>query len=67
MRLERIAGDCPDGRTCPTVYATDRDTVVVQGYAIPAHELTQIVVPEGEAAVEIPIALLEAAARAQRR
>jgi hypothetical protein len=67
MRLERIAGDCPDGRTCPTVYATDRDTVVVQGYAIPAHELTEIVVPEGEAVVEIPIALLEAAARAQRR
>jgi hypothetical protein len=67
MRLERIAGDCPDGRTCPTVYKTDRDTIVVQGYTLPAHELTQITLPHGEAAVEIPIALLEAAAHAQRR
>ncbi|MGH2944825.1 MAG: hypothetical protein ACRDPC_00875 [Solirubrobacteraceae bacterium] len=67
MRLERIAGNCPDGRTCPTVYATDRDTLVVQGYAVPAHELTEIALPDGEAAVEIPIALLETAARAQRR
>jgi hypothetical protein len=67
MRLERIAGDCPDGRTCPTVYKTDRETIVVQGYALPAHELAQITLPDGEAAVEIPITLLEAAARAQRR
>jgi hypothetical protein len=67
MRLERIAGDCPDGRTCPTVYKTDRETIVVQGYAVPARELTQIALPDGEAAVEIPITLLEAAARAHRR
>ena len=66
MRLARIAGNCPDGRTCPTVYATDRGTIVVQGYTIPAHELTQITLPDGEAAVEIPIELLEEAARARR-
>jgi hypothetical protein len=67
MHLERIAGACPDGRTCPTVYRTDRDTIVVQGYAVPARELTHITLPDGEAAVEIPITLLEAASRAQRR
>jgi hypothetical protein len=66
MRLTRIAGDCPDGRTCPTVYETDRGTIVVQGYDIPVHELTQIALPDGEAAVEIPISLLEEAARARR-
>jgi hypothetical protein len=67
MRLSRIAGACPDGRTCPTVYETDRETVVVQGYELAAQELTQIALPDGEAAVEIPIALLEEAARARRR
>lgn len=67
MRLARIAGNCPDGRTCPAVYETDRGTIVVQGDAIPADELTQITLPDGEAAVEIPVALLEEAARARRR
>lgn len=47
------------GGDCPTVYTTDRGTVAVQGYVVehPAGE--------GEAVVEIPLALLrEAAARA---
>jgi hypothetical protein len=33
----------------PTLYATDRDTYVVQGWAVPDHE----------ASVEIPMRLLE--------
>jgi hypothetical protein len=44
--------------TCPTVYTTDRDTVLVQGGAV-----TGIAVPDGELLVEIPRELLLEAAR----
>ncbi len=66
MRLARIAGTCPDGRTCPTVYATDRGTVVVQGYKLEGDDLARMAMPDGESAVEIPVALLEEVARAHR-
>lgn len=66
MKLTRIAGDCPDGVTCPTVYASDRGTIVVQGYTVAAEDLREITLPEGENAVEIPLSLLEEAARAHR-
>lgn len=66
MRLSRIAGQCPDGNTCPTVYETDRGTVVVQGYRLGAEELAKIALPDGEAAVEIPVALLAEVVRAHR-
>lgn len=46
------------GGTCPTVYSTDRDTVLVQGNAV-----TGISVPDGELLVEIPRELLLEAAR----
>jgi hypothetical protein len=46
---------------CPTVYATERDTVVVQGYSINP-DAVGLALPDGENAVEIPIALLRAAA-----
>lgn len=64
MALTRLAGDCPDGRTCPTVFKTDRGTIVVQGYKLAADDLAQIVLPDGETAVEISITLLEEAVRA---
>lgn len=49
--------------TCPTVYRTDRDTVLVQGTAV-----TGTAVPEGEQLVEIPRdLLLEAARRIQEQ
>jgi hypothetical protein len=63
MKLTRIAGDCGEGRTCPTVYTTDRGTVVVQGYVIASDDLAQVTLPEGESAVEIPLLLLQEAAR----
>jgi hypothetical protein len=58
MELTRITGDnCKDG-DCPTVYRTDRGTIVVQGdrvsHPAPAHE----------ALVEIPVDLLMEAVRA---
>jgi len=47
--------------TCPTVYLTDRGTVLVQGVAA-----TGVAVPEGEQLVEVPReVLLEAARRLQ--
>ena len=64
MQLTRIAGDCPDGRTCPTIYRTDRGTVVVQGYRLTAEELAEMGLPMGESAVEIPGSLLQKAAHA---
>jgi hypothetical protein len=67
MRLTRLAGDCPSGETCPTIYATDRDTIVVQGYTLGDHDLAGIAMPDGEAAVEIPASLLRKAADAGRR
>jgi hypothetical protein len=45
---------CRDG-TCPTIYDTDRGTIVVQGYVVTDSDVTP---PEGEALVEIPAELL---------
>ncbi|GAA3989193.1 hypothetical protein FOF52_01160 [Thermobifida alba] len=63
MRLTRIDGTCRNG-TCPTVYATDRGTYVIQGYVVSDSELAgQVDLPRGEAAVEVPRELLERVAR----
>ncbi|MFC8520133.1 hypothetical protein [Streptomyces sp. NPDC057257] len=45
---------------CPTLYATDRDTYLVQGWKIFANDLLmQLDVPEGHTAVEVPTELFE--------
>ncbi|WP_369173478.1 hypothetical protein AB5J49_38450 [Streptomyces sp. R28] len=45
---------------CPTLYATDRDTYLVQGWKIFANELLmQLDISEGETAVEVPTELFE--------
>jgi hypothetical protein len=54
VKLTRRAGMCRDG-TCPTIYETDRGTVVVQGYLVTDSD---VIPPEGEALVEIPAELL---------
>ena len=57
----RVVVSLCGGGTCPTVYRTDRDTVLVQGSVV-----TGVAVPEGEQLVEIPREiLLEAARRLQ--
>lgn len=59
MRITRIRGECPDGRTCPAVHDTDRDVLVIQGSLITDPEaLSQLSLGAGEAAVEIPRTLL---------
>ncbi|MEU4043098.1 hypothetical protein ACK389_21525 [Streptomyces antibioticus] len=45
---------------CPTLYVTDRDTYLVQGWKIFANDLLmQLEIPEGETAVEVPTELFE--------
>jgi len=64
MNLTKISGACSDKVTCPTVYETDRGTVVVQGYQVTDGEaLSQLDLPAGEGAVEIPRSLWTGANR----
>ena len=56
-----LTGDCPDN-DCPTVYATDRDAIAVQGVLV--EDAGSARLSPGEAVVEISPALLEEAARA---
>ena len=58
--LEVLAGQCGGG-SCPTVYGTDRETVVVQGYVVNGGD-AGVEVPDGEHLVEIPTEILLAAA-----
>jgi hypothetical protein len=62
LGLELITTLCGGG-TCPTVYRTNRGTLVVQGYAVTA-EAAGVKLPAGELLVEIPADLLTTAARA---
>ena len=58
MKLTRLSG-CYGG-SCPTIYATDRGTVVVQGRLLNHTDVTTagVTPAEGEALVEIPADLL---------
>jgi len=55
VKLTLLGVDCRDG-TCPTIYASDRGTIVVQGHVVTDADVT---VPAGEALVEIPAELFE--------
>jgi hypothetical protein len=59
MGLELVTTLCGGGH-CPTVYRTNRGTLVVQGYAVTA-ETAGVDLPPGELLVEIPADLLHAA------
>ncbi|MEU4690333.1 hypothetical protein [Actinoplanes sp. NPDC023714] len=61
-QLTLVTSLCGTG-SCPTVYRTDRGTLVVQGYTI-SPQSAGIDVPTGEQLVEIPADLLAAAVRA---
>lgn len=59
MKLKVLAttsgGGCASAN-CPTIYATDRDTFVVQGRRIA--ETLDISVPANEEIVEVPVDLI---------
>ncbi|MEV0445701.1 hypothetical protein AB0I84_17705 [Streptomyces spectabilis] len=59
MQLRFLGKNSKSG-DCPTLYATDRDTYLVQGWKIFANDLLmQLTIPEGETAVEVPTELFE--------
>ena len=58
MKLTRLSGECKEG-TCPTVYLSDRDTLVLQGHIVLGAD--GLLLGPGEQAVELPIALLREA------
>ncbi|MCA2214758.1 hypothetical protein [Jidongwangia harbinensis] len=61
LTLEHVTTLCGAG-TCPTVYKTNRGTLVVQGYAVTGDQVG-VDLPDGELLVEIPVGLIEQAAR----
>ncbi|MEV0897101.1 hypothetical protein [Actinoplanes sp. NPDC049802] len=72
MSNHNNSGDTPEltllttlcgGGSCPTVYRTDRGTLIVQGYTVPAGSVN-LDLPAGEQLVEIPAELLSAALQA---
>lgn len=59
MKL-RFLGKNSNVGDCPTLYATDRDTYLVQGWRIYANDLLmQLDIPPGHTAVEVPTELFE--------
>ncbi|WP_404948722.1 hypothetical protein HFP70_23155 [Streptomyces sp. ARC14] len=65
----KLSGDpARKNGTCPTLWSTEDGTdYVVQGFVVTDPErLAQLALPEGEAAVVIPAAVLEGYFRAQR-
>lgn len=61
LKLKIVTSYCASA-SCPTIYESDRGTLVVQGYAVSA-DRAGVELPEGELLVEIPVELLAAAAR----
>jgi hypothetical protein len=69
MKVEILGGvggsdDCPDGRTCPTFYKTDRGSYLVQGNLLSHEDLAGLLIPSGEGVLEVPLALVEVIRRA---
>ncbi|MCX4779212.1 MULTISPECIES: hypothetical protein [unclassified Streptomyces] len=61
MKVRKLVTSCENG-DCPTLYATDRGTLLVQGETPADHGLA---VPAHETLVEIPIELIRKAIRDQ--
>ncbi|MEV6825826.1 hypothetical protein [Amycolatopsis sp. NPDC051102] len=64
MKLRKLAGTCDD-ETCPTVYLSDRNTLVLQGDAVLS--AAGLVFSPPEQAVELSVELVEEALRALGR
>lgn len=55
MRMTRLRGACDPKPTCPTLYLTDRGTLIVQGWVVATPDLA---LSPGETVVEVPVSLL---------
>jgi hypothetical protein len=63
VKLTFLGMSSKDGE-CPTLYATDRDTYVIQGWKVSDPEaLAAMNIPERETAIEVPRELLGFAPR----
>jgi hypothetical protein len=62
MEMTQISGECPDGVTCPAVFATDEGTAIVRGNLLTEDMLATLCLGENEYAVEIPLRLIREAA-----
>jgi hypothetical protein len=59
MKL-RFLGKESTPNDSPTLYETDRDTLLVQGYLVTDPEaLSQMRIPDGETVVEVPKGLMK--------
>jgi hypothetical protein len=55
----RFLGKVTESGNSPTLYATDQDTYVVQGWVVNDREiLSQLALPDGETAVIVPKELM---------
>jgi hypothetical protein len=55
----RFLGKVTESGNSPTLYATDQDTYVVQGWVVKDREiLSQLALPDGETAVIVPKELM---------
>jgi hypothetical protein len=61
LKLDIVTTYC-GSNTCPTVYTSDRGTLVIQGYTVSAAD-AGVDLPAGENLVEIPAELLAEAVR----
>ncbi|MCX4584575.1 MULTISPECIES: hypothetical protein [unclassified Streptomyces] len=61
MKVSKLISTC-ELKDCPTLYATDRDTLLVQGETPADHGLR---IPAHETLVEIPMELIRKAIREQ--
>lgn len=52
MRVHKVSDGC-EVNNCPTVYLTDRGTVVMQGFTVVAAD--GLALGDGEQAVELPL------------
>lgn len=59
LKLTKVRDLCPDGRTCPAVHTSNRETVFVIGKRVtdPA-ALAQMAIGDDETVVEVPVSLL---------
>jgi hypothetical protein len=56
----RFLGKVTEGGNSPTLYDTDEDMYVIQGWTVDAPEtLAQLTVPEGEGVLMVPKALMK--------
>ncbi|MQA13792.1 MAG: hypothetical protein GEV09_06335 [Pseudonocardiaceae bacterium] len=61
MKITFLGQESGD-KGCPTIYATDRDTYLVQGWRVgDAEALADMDVPDHETVVEVPRGLLRLA------